>query len=114
MVSPCTHIVVGVCHLTVAYPGGDQGVRTPPSASTSLIIHYSQSTYGSLHDTAQLAPAPSEKTITGAASNRYALEVDRTGAGSRSKPHLPTICACAKIKIHAEHPPVTNPGYATA
>ena len=57
--------------------GGDPGVRTPPSASTSLIIHYSQSTYDSLHDTAQIAPAPSEKTVTGAASSRYALEVDR-------------------------------------
>ena len=66
----------------MAYPGGggggggDRGVRTPTSASTSLIIHYSQSTYDSLHDTPQLAPAPSEKTITGAASSRYALEVD--------------------------------------
>ena len=58
--------------------GGDPSVRTPPSVSTSLIIHYSQSTYDSLHDTAQLAPVPSEKTITGAASSRYALEVDRT------------------------------------
>ena len=55
----------------VAYPGGDPGVRTPPSASTSLIIHYSQSTYDSPHDAAQIAPAPSEKTITGAASSRY-------------------------------------------
>ena len=44
----------------VAYPGG-RDVRTPPSVSTSLIIHYSQSKYDSLHDTAQLAPAPSEK-----------------------------------------------------
>ena len=59
--------------------GGDPGVRTPPSASTSLIIHYSQSTYDSLHDTAQLAPEPSEKTIT---SSRYALEVDRTSEQS--------------------------------
>ena len=62
--------------------GGDPGVRTPPSASTSLIIHYSQSTYDSLHDAAQIAPAPSEKTITGAASSRYALEVDRTSEQS--------------------------------
>ena len=62
--------------------GGDRGVRTPPSASTSLIIHYSQSTYDSLHDTAQLAPALSEKTITGAASSRYALEGDRTSEQS--------------------------------
>ena len=37
--------------------GGDRGVRAPPSASTLLI---SQSMYDSLHDTAQLAPAPSE------------------------------------------------------
>ena len=71
--------------LAVVYPGGgggDWGVRTPYSASTSLIIHYSQSTYYSLHDTAQLAPAPSEKTITGAASSRYALVVDRTSEQS--------------------------------
>ena len=46
--------------------GGDRGVRTPPSASTSLI---NQSTYDSLHDTAQLALGPSEKTITGVASS---------------------------------------------
>ena len=67
---------------SVAYPGGGSGCSNTPSASTSLIIHYSQSTYDSLHDTAQLAPAPSEKTITGAASSRYPLEVDRTGEQS--------------------------------
>ena len=55
--------------------GGDLGVRTPPSASTSLIIHYSQSTYDSLHDTAQIAPAPSKKTITGAASTVAAMHL---------------------------------------
>ena len=58
------------------------GIRTPHSASTSLIIQYSQSMYDSLHDTAQLALAPSEKTITGATSSRYALEVDRTSEQS--------------------------------
>ena len=69
--------------IAVAYPGGDPGVRTPPSASTSLIIHYSQSTYDSLHDAAQIAPAPSEKTITGAASSRYMhWRVDRTSEQS--------------------------------
>ena len=72
----------------VAYPGGGgSGCSNTPSASTSLIIHYSQSTYNSLHDTAQPAAAPSEKTITGAASSRYALEVDQTSersAGLRS------------------------------
>ena len=99
---------------------GVWGVRTPSSASTSLIIHYSQSTYNSLHDTAQIAPAPSEKTITGAASSRYAFEVDRTReqsvglrsirtyydeGRSRSKPHLPTICASAKITNTCRTPP---------
>ena len=117
----------------VAYPGGDPGVRTPPSASTSLIIHYSQSTYDSLHDTAQIAPAPSEKTITGAASSRYALEVDRTSeqsAGLRSirvyictyhdryythaRSHIyPQSAHAQRLQIRAEHPPFTNPGYAT-
>ena len=75
--------------------GGDPGVRTPPSASTSLIIHYSQSTYDSLHDTAQLAPAPSEKTITGAASSRYALEVDRTSEQSAG---LRFICTYTYVR----------------
>ena len=55
--------------------GGTRVFEHPPLASTSLIIHYSQSTYDSLHGTAQLAPVPSEKTINGAASSRYALEV---------------------------------------
>jgi hypothetical protein len=32
---------------------------------------------------------------------------------SCSKPHLPTICACATLTEHAEHPPFANPGYAT-
>ena len=106
--------------------GGDSGVRTPPSVSTSLIIHYSQSTYNSLHDTAQTAPAPSEKTITGAASSRYALEVDRMSeqsAGIRSIRYVRTHTRChtyprsahvQKLQIRAEHPPFTNPGYATA
>ena len=76
---------------SVAYPGGDLGVRTPPSASTSLIIHYSQSKYDSLHDTAQLAPAPSEKTMTGAASSRYALEVDRTSEQSAGLRAIRTV-----------------------
>ena len=70
--------------------GGDLGVRTPPSASTSLIIHYSQSTYDSLHDTAQLAPAPSENTIT-AASSCYALEVDRTSEQSAGLRAIRTV-----------------------
>ena len=60
--------------------GGPPGVFEHPLSVH--FIHYSQSTHDSLHDTAQLAPASSEKTITGAASNRYALEVDRTSEQS--------------------------------
>ena len=60
----------------MAYPGGGPGCSNTP-----LSVHFinyslqsvNDSTYDSLHDTAQLAPAPSEKTITGAASSRYAL-----------------------------------------
>jgi hypothetical protein len=51
----------------------------PGCSNTPLSVHFinyslesvNDSTYDSLHDTAQLAPAPSEKTITGAASSRY-------------------------------------------
>ena len=63
-----------VLHTSVAYPGGGPGCSNTP-----LSVHFinyslesvNDSTYDSLHDTAQLAPAPSEKTITGAASSRY-------------------------------------------
>ena len=71
--------VVGValdhCSLSGISRGGIGVFEHPPSASTSLIIHYS---HDLLHDTAQLAPAPSEKTITGATSSRYALHGGRS------------------------------------
>ena len=66
---------------SVAYPGGGPGCSNTP-----LSVHFinyslqsvNDSTYDSLHDTAhtaQLALAPSEKTITGATSSCYALRV---------------------------------------
>ena len=70
------------------YPGGDPGVRTPPSGSTSLI---NSSMYDSLHDAAQIAPAPSEKTKTSAASSCYALEVDRMSEQSAGLRYVCTM-----------------------
>ena len=67
----------------VAYPGGGSGCSNTP-----LSIHFINYSLQSVnvrlaaYDAAQIAPAPSEKTITGAASSRYALVVYRTSEQS--------------------------------
>ena len=55
-------------------------------------------------------PLPPPMALVYALYSTYVLQLY---SYLRSKPHLPTICACAKI-IRAGHPPFTNPGYATA
>ena len=54
-------------------------------------------------------PLPPPMALVYALNGTYVL---RLYSYLRSKPHLPTICACAKI-IRAGHPPFTNPGCAT-
>ena len=75
--------------------------------------------------TVTLAAHARRGLITGAASSRYALEVERTSEQStgkrlryvrtthaRSHTH-PRSAHAQKLQIRAEHPPFTYPGYAT-
>ena len=48
--------------------------------------------------TAQLVPAPSEKTITDAASSRYSLEVDRTSEQSAGLHSIRTYIRTVRVK----------------